>query len=384
MTAEPKAPGRRVAWLLSPLRGLRDAWLVFGIALALFLALEFGYRLQVTVKQAITGKAPAVWDSPDHPYHGQAWYPEFAVTLARRTYDLDPYRGFWARPLATRYVNIDSAGRRVTPQPPVSPGARRILMFGGSAMWGNTTRDSFTIAAQLASALARRGVSNIEVVSDAQPGFNTTQELATLEIEVARGFMPAVAVFMNGYNDAAGGVLARQVGHTFTQKEAQTLLDLGRRGFWSQLFGLGRFSQLVQRFTPGEARPPRIPADSICPRVAAYYANMERTVLAIAHDRGFPALIFLQPHNAFSHKRITRWESTLPRDLRLAACADSIASAMAPHAGTAFFDLRSLFDQDTGTVFVDYHAHVTEAANARIAEAMADRLVPLLTPERRR
>jgi hypothetical protein len=43
-----------------------------------------------------------------------------------------------------------------------------------------------------------------------------------------------------------------------------------------------------------------------------------------------------------------------------------------------YLSLMGLFDNDSTTVFVDNHAHVTEVANRRIAARIADELAPLL------
>ena len=363
-------------------RGVRDAWLIAGLTLGLFLALEGAYRLQLAAKRALRPQRQPQWAAPEHPYHGQAWYPEFGAAMRLRSYRLDPYRGYWLKPLASPWVNIDSTGRRVVAQPPLPAGAPFVLLFGGSAAWGLSARDSFTIASQLVPALARRGVTGVAIVSDAQPGFNSTQEAATLQIELATGARPAAIVLMNGYNDAASGIITGRAGVTYSEGDAQKLLDRGRRRFWGQLVGLAGHSELVQRLRqvviPVERRS--ILADTVCPKVAAWYASVERSVLAMAADRGIPALIFLQPHHMTTRKAPSAWEAQLPRDERVPACIDAIAAAMAPYAGTRFFDLRGLFDADTGTAFVDFHSHVTEAANGRIADAIAERLAPLLLP----
>jgi len=387
MTGAPAAGSTRPARVGAParlLRLVRDAWLIFGIALLLLLTLEGAYRLQAAAKLALHGHA-APWDDPRHPYHLQSWYPEYVSALNRRGYWLDPYRGYWLKPLASRWLNIDSAGQRLVPQPPRPSTAREVLLFGGSSMWGLTVRDSSTIASLLARELVHRGVDDVRVVNDAQPGFVSSQELATLMLALAHGEHPAALVFMNGYNDAASGLIFGRPGHTFEQNDAQTLLDLGRRGFWAEFLGLGRHSLLIQRLLQAvernpPARRPHPSADAICPQVGAYYGEVERTVIAVAQARGIPVLIFQQPHNTGSRKVLTPWEQTLARDMRLAACADSMSSAMAPYAGRLYFDLRPLFDDDTATVFVDFHSHVTEAADGRIAEFIADRLAPLLAP----
>jgi hypothetical protein len=279
-------------------------------------------------------------------------------------------------------MNVDSTGRRRTVQPPPSAGARPILLFGGSAMWGLTARDSMTIGSRIAATLARRGVTGLYVVNDAQPAFVSTQEAATFQGDLANGVQPAAVIFLDGYNDVQSAIQNGTVGRTYTEGEAQRLIDLGRRQFWADVGGLWRHSALVARLLEMRHAPaqPAVKADALCPPVAQYYAQLMRAQIAVARERGFPILIFLQPHNASTHKRLTAWEAALPRDPRLDVCDDSIASAMAAFAGREFFDLRRLFDLDTQTVFVDFRSHVTEEGNERIAEVMADRLLPLIGP----
>jgi hypothetical protein len=360
------------------LGGARDAWQIFGLALLVLLAVEGAYRLQLAAKLALRPVPTAI--PAGHPYSGQAWYKEFSAALDRRRSLLDPYRAFTLEPMVSPYLNIDSTGQRLTPQPAM-PGARTVLLLGGSAMWGLSARDSQTIAAHLAVALALRGAGDVQVVSLAEPGYNSTQEAATLTLELAQGRVPAAAVIMDGYNDIAIAMNTGIVGRVYDQSNAQRLLNLGQRGFVAELFGLGRHSALIQRIQaaigPAQARPAR-DAEQICPAVAAYYAGIQRTVQAVARTWGFPALVFLQPHNAASAKPPTPFEATLPRDPQLARCFAAIDSAMAPEAGRTFFDLRGVFDADTVTRFVDRHSHVTEDANRIIASLIADRLAPQL------
>jgi hypothetical protein len=357
----------------------RDAWLILGIALFMLLAFESAYRLQLAAKLALRPTPPAM--PVGHPYSGQAWFKDFSAALGKRRSALDPYRAFTIQPMVSLYLNIDSAGRRLTPQPAM-PGARTILLLGGSAMWGLSARDSQTIAAHLAAALVRRGVRDVQVVNMAQPGYNSTQEAATLILELARGRVPAAVVLMDGYNDIAIAMNTGIVGRTYDQARAQRFLDLGQRGFVPEVAGLGRHSALIQRLQlvvrPAPPRP-TVNAEQLCPAVAAYYAGIQRTVLGVARAWGFPALVFLQPHNAASAKPLTPFEATLPRDLKLARCMAEMASAMAPEAGREFVDLRSAFDADTMTRFVDARSHITEDANRLLASLIADRLAPLLT-----
>ena len=361
--------------------GIRDAWLIFGIALVVFFALEGGYRL---TQRATPRPKPL---PADHPYHGQAWVAGMQAALAatKRAFAFDPYRGYWAVPMTSPYVNVDSLGRRLTVQPAVPSAAPEVWLIGGSAMWGAAVRDSFTVPSQLAAALARRGVSGVRIVNLAQPGFNSFQESATLQLALAHGGRPAAVVLFNGFNDINTAVLTGRIGSTYAQDIAQQYIDFGKRGFWGEMLGAGRHSMLVRALlraaTPAPP-PARFAADSVCPPAAAFYSTVERNLLAIAREQGFPLLIFLQPHAATTHKRLTSYETRIRRDPRVAACFSAFAAAMSPQAGHTFFDLRPLFDADTVTVFVDSESHVTETSTARIADAIADRLIPALARAR--
>jgi hypothetical protein len=283
-------------------------------------------------------------------------------------------------------VNIDSAGRRLTISPVSnSPTALRVFMLGGSSMWGYTSRDSFTIPSLLSQRLAARGVGNVEVVNLAQAGFNSTQEATTFLVELAKGNAPRVAVFMDGYNDVATGIQRSAPGHTFAEEIAQRRVDLGRRGFWGELAGLGRHSSLIRRVTGGGSGLPRRERDSIppCDAIATYYQRVHRTIEALGTAHGVHTITLLQPHHAISKKPLTPWEQSLGKAQSVGRCLAAVDSIMTGQLGSRYFRAYTLFDADTQTVFVDRDSHITEAANARVADYIAELITPLLeTPVR--
>jgi hypothetical protein len=365
---------------------IRDGWLMLGLTLVLFLALEFGYRGMQVLKGGGADSTSSAADSTLHPYAGAAWWGPFQGRdgLLVRKNRYDPYRGFWPIPATSRYVNVDSAGRRVTPQPSAAGQShRQLFMLGGSTMWGFSARDSFTIPALTAVALRERGITDVEVVNLAQQAFNSTQEATTLIVELARGHVPAAAVFLDGYNDIATGVKYGTPGHTYGEEDTQQRIELGARGFWAELFGLGRHAELIQRMqrvvgitplpTPVRGGPERV-----CGPVAGYFRNVAVSVEALGQQWDFPTLYLQQPIHATTHKRLTPWEKTLYQGRSLAPCAASIDSAMADRTGRSYFSLAGLFDADTVSVYVDEHAHITEDANREVAERIADLVAPLL------
>jgi hypothetical protein len=365
---------------------IRDGWLMLGVTLLLFLALEFGYRGVHAIRGGGRDSTTSVAMSPLHPYAHAYWWTAFQGRdgLMARKNRYDPYRGFWPIPAASRYVNVDSAGRRLTPQSPTTGDRpRHLFMLGGSTMWGYTARDSFTIPALTAVALRERGITDVEVVNLAQAAFNSTQEATTLLVELARGHVPDAVVFLDGYNDIATGWKYASPGHTYGEEATQQQLELGLRGFWAELVGLGRHAELIQRLqgiigTKEPSTPTRGDPARVCGPVAGYYRRVTLSVEAMGKEWGFPALYLQQPTHSTTHKPLTPWEKTLVPARTLAPCAASLDSAMADRTGKTYFSLAGLFDADTASVFVDEHAHITEAANRQVAERIADLVAPLL------
>lgn len=366
---------------------LGQAWLIVGITIALFLVLEFGYRGQAALRGAWRGDRVAGLDSTLHPYASRTWWAEYQAEDGARQWRLDPYRGFWPLPQQGRYINIDAAGYRLTPQPVPSAPPRKIRFFGGSAMWGIAARDSFTIPALVAQRLREKGITDVVVENRAQPGFTITQNMATLSLDLARRDVPDVAVFLDGFNETMTARAFGAPGHTYTEAYAQRLLDRGRRGGWEQVAGLGEYSALVRRLrevvTPDSGRRRERPdPDAICGPVARYYRGVADVVMELGDAYRFTPLFLQQAVHASSDKRLTAWEVQLPERPTVRRCAEAMDSAMADRAGRTYLSLVHLFDADTNSVFVDAESHVTEEANARIAGVIADRLVAVLPPSR--
>jgi hypothetical protein len=376
--------------LLRPAGGaLRDLWLMIGLTLILFLGLEGLYRVRAAILADRPDPARRVVESTLHPYAKEAWWGPFQDRdgLRVRLNQFDPYRAFWGTPASSRYVNVDSAGRRVTPQERAPDGAtiRQVFMLGGSTMWGYTSRDSFDIPALVARELRERGVTDVEVVNLAQGAYNSTQEATTLLLELAHGRIPAAAVSLNGYNDVATAAKYGGAGHIYGEAGIAQQIRLGRRDFWGELIGLGRHSALIAglRGKLGLDRPegpPRPDPDGLCLDIVAYYRGITRATGALGHEWGFPVLHFLQPLHSVSNKVPTAWEGALPVSQIHTRCMRAIEAAMSRDPGpVGFVSLAAMFDAESATVFVDQHAHVTEAANRQIAARIARELIPLLS-----
>lgn len=393
MPPAPSLPPKGRSGGFHPLAWLRDVWLMAGITLLLFLVLEGAYRVQHSIRHPEKPETPqASADSSLHPYAGAAWWKDFQgqAELGARRNRFDPYRGFWPGPATGRYVNVDSFGRRITPQPAVTNRpARQVFFLGGSTMWGYTARDSFTIPAFTAARLRELGIEDVEIVNLAQGAYNLTQDLNTLTLSLARGDRPAAAVFLDGYNDIMTGLKFAEPGHTYGDDDIQRRIELGGRGFWKEILGFGRYSALIGRLQAMVGAAPDGPrargaAEEVCGPIAAYFRGVSGVIAGVGRSFDFPTLFFLQPVHVSTAKHLTPWEAGLYHPRGLQACLASIDSAMTdPLPGAEYVSLSGLFDADTTSVFVDGTAHVTEEANGIIAEMIAQHLAPLLSAGRK-
>ncbi len=378
---------KRVAGLL------QDLWVAAGIALVLFLAVEGAYVGQRALRERLgRGDDQVAAQAVGHPYRGETWYRDLLGERAMQVTKWDPWRTFWSYPLAGRYINIDSLGRRRTVQPALGAGSvARVLMLGGSAMWGYTVRDSATIPSLVARRLAADGITGVELVNMAQSGYVLGQELATLRLEIERGEVPTMAVFFDGINDVRTSLLYGEPGRVFFEPRLSRLYEVeSKRGFVGAAVASSLHSAVLLRLLMrlGLSREwvePPAPPD-LCGRLGAYYRRMHTEADALSARYGFDVLMVQQPMHATTRKTMTSFEQgfmQLPaRNQLIRTCGASIDSAMTSPAGPAYLSMAGIFDTHSETVFLDDFGHVTEAGNAIIAERLAAAIAQTLKARR--
>ncbi len=366
---------------------LRDAWVILGLTIVLCLALEALYRGQALARRKLRRDTPVpAWADPNHPNAREPWWQEignggFGEGIGFR---YDPFRGWWARPLRSRYINVDDEGRRVTVTTPVDSGSRRLVyMFGGSSMWGWIVRDSFTVPSLVASRLRTIGYKDVEIVNLAQSTFDLAQNAATLQQALRIGRIPTIAVFLDGNNEIAPVFQSGELGRILNEALIARRFER-REALRVDLMSMVRRSELVQRLTRRDAPRPGARRFRLCDGVAGSYARQTRAITAVAEEFHVYAFFFWQPMRATSRKRLTRWE----RDIQSAdawpemvrRCTAAVDSAIALQPGAHYYPLHSLFDGDTASVFTDDYGHVTERANGAIADHIAALIARRLGP----
>jgi hypothetical protein len=121
-----------------------------------------------------------------------------------RPYLFEPFTQFKERPYQGRYVNVDGNGFRVTknqgPWPPQSS-SLNIFLFGGSTTFGYGVADGQTISSHLQDRLTAVLRRDVRVYNFGRGFYYSTQERILFENLLSSGFVPDIAIFIDGLND---------------------------------------------------------------------------------------------------------------------------------------------------------------------------------------
>jgi hypothetical protein len=381
------------------LRFIEALWHVVGILLLAVLANEAGIdgwrRLsrRLRHRRATRPERAALANAYAEADWAVAYFDEFRRAVR---VDWKPYVEWWQRPFRGAYVTIDERGLRPTPgETAAEADALRILCFGGSTMMGMGARDDHTIPALLARRLAELGHRAV-VTNYGQLGHNATQETITLQRLLKAGARLDIAVFYDGVNEMACAEQTGAADGLFNEArrraEFNLLLPERRRDLAAAALCalMPRTLRRLRRLTRLELRGP-MPAPGVDLRqldiphlaravLAVYLANL-RLVRLLAAEFGFCPIFFWQP--VIATKRVKtadeqRWEGDYTTDpaarraLYRAIVAARRDSAELADAADAV-DLSALFDDRADPVYIDLY-HLSEAANAAVAEAMLPHL----------
>jgi len=121
-----------------------------------------------------------------------------------RPYDYEPFTQFKEGQYHGLYVNVDTNGFRNTknqgPWPPESSNLN-IFLFGGSTTFGYGVSDHQTVASYLQEFLTKSLGRDVRVYNFGRGHYFSTQERIIYEELLASGFVPDIAIFIDGLND---------------------------------------------------------------------------------------------------------------------------------------------------------------------------------------
>jgi hypothetical protein len=386
-------------------RHVHTVWSIAGITLLAVLLTEAGFRLVFAIKDHFARD-----EAPDRRvleagYGGEAWPIQHFRELKSLQDRWEPYVYFRQKALAGRTITIDAEGLRRTPEAPSPSGNRparvfRLLMLGGSSLWGYGSRDDRTIPWLVVRALDERGY-RVEVRNLAEIGYVSTQEVVALLRELQAGYRPDLVIFYDGVNDTTSALLEGEAGVTtneqnrraeFNIRQSPSRLSAALIVKLVQDSASYRFAQSVGRRLGGrsgfEARlPSSARRGALAGEVVRRYRGNLAIVDALGRRFGFDALFYWQPvvfdkvaMTPFEREEAVKFEWTRGffREV-YAAVQGSTELGADPH----FHDLSRLFAETQELIFIDY-CHTTENANERIAGAIVrDALHILQSADRR-
>jgi lysophospholipase L1-like esterase len=375
----------------------QTGWSILGITLLMVVSVEGGFRVTFGIRDRLSAQPVPDRRILAEGYGGAAWPVEHYRELELLQDRWEPYVYFRQKPFRGKTIKIGDDGLRATWQPPASTKNRgqrepvKILMLGGSSLWGFGARDDQTIPSLLARSLDERGWRT-EIKNLSEIGYVSTQELIALVRELQAGYRPDVVIFYDGVNDTTSAFLEEEAGVTtnevnrraeFNLRQSPARLAAALAGKLIQDSGSYRFAQMVRRrlgggIEPARPRPKGEGIGTLAEQVVRRYEANVGLAASLANSFGFRPLFFWQP-TIFSKPKLVsverdeahrfKWAEEMFRQVHA-----RIGSSSQLKADTAFRDLSEIFAESEGLVFIDY-CHITELANARIASLMADGVI---------
>ena len=165
-----------------------------------------------------------------------------------RPYEYEPFTQFKERPYRGRFVNVSEAGFRLSrdqgPWPP-DPENFNVFLFGGSTAFGYGVPDDETVASYLQGYLRESAAPRACVYNFGRSSYISEQERVLLEELLVDGFVPNLAVFMDGLNEFAfpnGPVETQRLKAIFESGDGHA-----QRWAWIQALPMTRLAQHAHR-----------------------------------------------------------------------------------------------------------------------------------------
>jgi hypothetical protein len=225
----------------------------------------------------------------------------------------DPHTLYREKPFQGVYITVDPAGfRRVQNQGPWPPNdkAYNVFVFGGSTTFGYGEADEYTIPSFLQQHLRKSWGEKVFVYNFGHASFFSLQERWAFETLVQDGFVPDLAIFIDGLNEfyywdgqpAAHTCdspfnLTQKLGHFFTCHDDEWCWPVQRLA--------SRFSALAQKDrTPsnGEVKT-EPPVDDAATNLEIIHRWLEnkKHIEQVSSNQGIQTLFVMQPVPSYAY-----------------------------------------------------------------------------------
>jgi lysophospholipase L1-like esterase len=319
-----------------------------------------------------------------------------------------PYIMWKRRPYSGRMINIDRNGMRRTQYNSNDSRAKKIFCIGGSTTWGDWVADKDTYPSQLARLIRDNGYGPYRVYNLGQAGYSSTQSLIRLILELRRGNVPDLVIFLSGVNDSVIGTAWPKIpGSIFQVNQIRAKLTRGEtwrtigRIFFKKLetFKLLRHWGLIRGDPFAKKSPPdpeltvlmepgqkRLDLSELVRWTAEMYRHNVRQVAALAREYKFQVYFFWQPCLYLKNKPLAPWEKKViayhqarPNLVLAFQRVPLVYAAIRrrPPSHSHFYDISGMFRHHRGLLFAD-PMHLLAEGNRLLAARIFLKIKPSL------
>lgn len=276
----------------------------------------------------------------------------------------------------SKYINIDSNGIRATI--PKAKAGKKIFFFGGSTLWGTGVADTDTIPS-FVSRYLNKDNPVYDIVNYGQSGYQSTQEVIQLILEIQKENIPDIVVFYDGVNDIYAGVFSPGI-PGYHQNFEQIKGKIEARGFIT-LFNNSNFFMLANYLKNRIGREileeDKEDEDKKIEEAVNIYIYNMNFVKKLSDDYGFKFISFWQPLLLTDTKKLTKYEEAEKfkmgkRLIRIYSKAYGKISKKYFN-DIAFTNISKIFENKTNNIYLDF-AHLSAEGNSIVARAILDRI----------
>jgi len=332
------------------------------------------------------------------PWAQEFWKEESARTKLHKIYV--PFRVWGPENWHGKYVNNDESKigvvrRTINPSSQIctEQSARRVWMFGGSAVYGSGVPDWATLPSYLSRALNAAAPECVIVVNFGVEGYVTNQEVIALAEQLKAERPPDIVIFYDGVNDA--GAAAYSSGPPlphFMLTEVKNRIEGTISGRLDFLRGSHLLQLLTVMRSPLHRTTISLSQQEEWRRGAVtaldnYESNLG-LVKALSKAYGFKLYCFWQPSLYYGHKPLAPFEQQLVNasnpqtDYWYTAeiAGNAEAETRAARLGDFIF-LGGLFDSVKDPLYIDM-VHLDPLGNKLVATNIAEYIgFPAKSPE---
>jgi lysophospholipase L1-like esterase len=323
--------------------------------------------------------------------------PRFLSDPVLRRVNRPGYTSMSASPTGQprRYTINDQGFRGPPTLSPKPADGLRIVVVGGSTVYGALNDDSETLPVQLENALNERLGPRVEVINAGVPGYYSLSEAIVTRRDLL-ALSPDLIVDLDGLNDVFYGrneewpaQMAEDQLHLLHDGRFQDLVDVIDQTMFPRGLVEHQASMLVRDLRERFDLPGGGPSAN--ERVVNLHAAALGKLASYAQSQGVPSLVALQPLLATGNKPVAPEEqaaveaggywsagSWANQAREMYPPMATTTRAAVERAGGRFLDLRGAFDAESAATYAEDAVHYTQLGNERLAEALATAVADIL------